>query len=139
MEVTLEQIKEGAIEGRACKAQLNKFLEFLNSGNELEAWQTVLGNYEWLIKKGIITTEDVAVIETLANGIGKIWYESGQLRGFCTYKEGKPDRLYQWWYESGKLKESYTYKEGKLDGLYQRWYESGQLKESFTYKNGKRV
>lgn len=52
--MTLSEIKEFAIANKACKAQLNKFIEFITNGDELSAWQTVLGNYNWLRSRRLI-------------------------------------------------------------------------------------
>jgi hypothetical protein len=46
--MTLKQILIFALKHHACEAQLNKFEEFIESGDELSAWQTVQGNIRWL-------------------------------------------------------------------------------------------
>ena len=109
--ITLSDILVFAVAKNACKSQLNKFISFMEDGDELSSWQTVLGNLGWLRENGLDIEQ--SYIEGKANGIGKVWYLNGQL-----YIEE-------------------TYKNGELDGLYREWYENGQLSVEKTYKNGK--
>ena len=58
----------------------------------------------------------------LRQGLYESFYENGQLRRRCTYKDGKLDGLYESFYENGQLKERCTYKNNKLDGLCE-WFD----------------
>jgi len=70
--------------------------------------------------------------------IAKEWYENGQLRSNCNYKDGRRHGLCQEWYENGQLWSSYNYKDDKEHGLCQWWHKSEQLWSSFNYKDGRR-
>jgi hypothetical protein len=159
--MTLQEIKDFALKNGACDAQLDKFVEFIYKGDELSAWQTVLGNYHWLIKYNFPMSFNE--IEKLACGIGKIWHEYGYLLEEINYKNGKLNGIYRTWYhDCDRLKSEYTYKDGiihglcrnwndgfgleseytyvdgQLNGLYRRWYRNGKLKSEVIYKNNLR-
>lgn len=159
--MTLEEIKKLAIDNDACNAQLNKFIQFIESGDELSAWQTVLGNYFWLKNRGFLMP--LLEVEKLAGGIGKLWHKYGYLLREESYKNGKFDGVCRSWYhDCNRLKSEYTYKDGvghglfriwndgfgleaeftyvdgKLNGLYRTWYRNGKLEEEVTYKDGQR-
>jgi len=89
------------------------------------------------------------------------WFESGQIKTKCTYREGKRHGISQEWRKDGKLKTEELYVDGKLDGSWrqwsavatlqieahytmgeldgpwQRWTNSDQLELSMTYRAGK--
>ena len=90
-------------------------------------------------------------------GIGRIWYENGNLREESNYEndkrnglvtmyyengpknaevfcqDGKWHGLYKQWYESGKIMRENNYNMGKIDGLFLRWYENGQKQFECSY------
>ena len=111
---TLEEIKSFAEQHKACDAQYDKFVEFIDNGDELSAWQTVLGNIDWL--KGSGLDIDITDVIEKANGVGKTWWKNGQISGECTYKDGKRNGLYRRWYPNGQLEEECAYKDGKRNG-----------------------
>lgn len=129
---SLKSILKFAIKHGACSAQLDKFKEFIESGDELSAWQTVQGNIYWLKSHKLRISNEF--VHEKSGGIGKAWYSNGQLRQQCTYNlKGKREGLYQEWFLNGQLYEKFTYNsEGKIEGLYQEWYENGQLETQFT-------
>ena len=51
--VTLEQIRDFAIERNACIESIMPFCHFLKEGNELECWRIVLGYIGWLEVRGL--------------------------------------------------------------------------------------
>ena len=61
----------------------------------------------------------------LRQGLYEQFYENGQLRRRCTYKDGKLNGLYKSFHENGKLEERFTFKNDELDGLYELFYENG--------------
>ena len=66
---TLQEIFEFARRNNACGSQLNKFKELVDANKKLLAWQTVLGNFDWLQNNGCGLP--ILEVETLAKGIGK--------------------------------------------------------------------
>jgi Family of unknown function (DUF5758)/MORN repeat variant len=71
------------------------------------------------------------------NGLYETWYENGQMRRRCTYKNGEKDGLYERWYMNGQMRMRCTYKNGKKDGVCEEWNENGQIRSRCTYKDGK--
>lgn len=127
----LQEILGFAEERRACSSQLNKFKEFIQAGDELQAWQTVLGNIGWLRTKGLII--DQTEVETKAKGVGIMLYENGQLRERANFKDGNKNGLCEWWHENGQIAERINYKDGKRDGLHEWWDVYGNLIKSEIY------
>lgn len=83
----LPEILNFAIEHNACGGQLNKFKKFIDSADELQAWQTVMGNIDWLIRNGLeLTYEEV---EEKSGGVGRRWYLNGQLGIEKNFKDDK--------------------------------------------------
>ena len=136
---TLIQIRDEAIAKKACETQLNPFCKAIDEGDDLLAWQMVLGNNEWLIDAGIIKKSDLKAICIEAQGIGLRFYTSGNVESRWNYKDGKLHGLCEWFYESGNIKHRYNYKDGKLPGIYEWFYESGNIKHRWNYKDGKRL
>ena len=96
----LKRILQQAIEKHACPAQLEPFKRFIDEGDELQAWQTVLGNLEWIEYNGIKVPPN---LEELAQNQGKIWYKIGQLWVHQFYKNGELHGERKELYKNGKL------------------------------------
>jgi hypothetical protein len=124
---SLKSILKFAIKHHACETQPNKFRGFIQSGDELSAWQTVQGNIYWLKAKGLKINPQF--LWKKSGGLGKTWYSNGNLCEQYTYNsKGKREGLYQSWYDNGQLWEQYTYNsKGRQEGLYQRWHQDGEL------------
>lgn len=135
--MTLKYILKFAIKHDACNAQLNKFKKFIQSGDELQAWQTVQGNLNWLKGEYKLRISYKEVYDK-SGGIGKTWYDNGQLCLQCTYNEnGIREGLSQNWHPNGQLREQITFNEkGEKEGSYQQWYDNGQLASVMQYSNG---
>ncbi len=68
------------------------------------------------------------------------YYDNGQLRAKCTYKDGKFDGSYEEYHKNGQLYKKCTYKNGKIeDGPYEEYYKNGQLYKKCTYKDGEKT
>jgi hypothetical protein len=133
--MTLTEIKKFATENDACESQLNKFNLFLELGDELSAWQTVLGNYSFLYIHKL--PFEFSELEILAHGVGKIWHNNGELCIENNYKNGLLDGLYRQWYSNGQLHREINYKCGIYDGSNRKWYSNGKLWGESIYKNGR--
>ena len=72
----------------------------------------------------------------------KIYYVGDLGQGnniFIEANTGKPaNGVVKLFYESGRLEHEVQYKDGKRNGTTKRYTESGQLKSLYTYKNGQR-
>ena len=130
---TLESIREAARKADACEAEFNPFTDAIDRGDTLTAWQTVLGNREWLLRRVIALPHN---LEELAEHVGKSWHSNGQLYKQCTCQDGKLHGNYKEWYDNGQLVAQCTYQDGKLHGNYKEWYDNGQLVAQCTYVNG---
>lgn len=132
--MTLQEIKEFAMEHNVFPDQIDKFIELLETGDEVQAWQTVLGNSYYLEAAGC----DLSGLELrkLANGVAKVWRKNGNLRGEGTYNG--QDVTHRRWFENGQLANEYNTVNGKKHGLYRHWHEDGKLWIEEHYLNDKR-
>lgn len=65
------------------------------------------------------------------------WFENGQRRSDCNWKDGEYEGLSTSWYENGNLWLKSNYKNGVKNGPQASWYEYGQRESEETYKDGK--
>lgn len=70
------------------------------------------------------------------DGIYREYYENGQLKLECTYKDGQLDGISKEYYKNNQLSCEYNFKNGQLDGLCKEYYDSGKIKEEYYCKNG---
>ncbi len=134
MKDELLRIAKQAKAKRACGSQLKKFKQLVEQEDYLQAWQTVLGNKQWLEENRIILPDN---LEELANNVGKTWHKNGRLWEEETYKDGKRHGSCKLWYPNGQLEVEATFKDGYLHGPYAAWYSNGQLCIEANYTNGK--
>ena len=66
------------------------------------------------------------------------YWDHGQIRWKCTYKDGKKEGPYEEYDEYGQVIEQGFYKNDKLDGSYKEYYRNGQLYRKCTYKDDKK-
>lgn len=107
----LKKILAQAIEKEACASQLEPFTRFIEEGDKLSAWQTVLGNLEWIEYNGIKVPSN---LEELAENQGKQWHENGILWVHKFYQDGKIHGEYKMWYKNGKLLAHELFEHGNL-------------------------
>lgn len=70
----------------------------------------------------------------------KNWYENGQLREESTLNEyGKLKGIVKIWHMNGQLSKEATYKDGKPDGVWEDHNEQGELKSKVLYSFGIKV
>ena len=140
---TLKEIKIFAKNNNACFSQYNNFKKFyyldLLFGRFTEkfkilAWQTVLGNIDWLIGKGLNLNKKY--VENKAKNIGKIWYPNGKLMRIFNYENGKLNGDKKYFDNKGKLIEKCNYLNRKLNGVYEQFFfKNGKPYIKKTYKN----
>lgn len=134
---SLNEIAEFAKQHKACSRQYKPFVKAIKEGNELLAWQIVVGNLDWLCSEGCEL--DLLEVEKLAQGVGVGFHLGGQLSYRNTYKNGEPHGTWESWYENGQLSHRYTYKNGERHGVCEGWHSNGQLEYRETYENGKMI
>ena len=62
------------------------------------------------------------------NGVEKMYYPGGQLRGEIPwYDDNKVNGILRWYYENGQVREEYPYVNNILNGIEKHYYENGQL------------
>jgi len=68
----------------------------------------------------------------------KQWYEDGNPKLLCHYKDGELHGEWKQWYENGVLWNHRHYQNGELHGEAKSWDERGMLTSHGHYKDGKR-
>ncbi len=68
------------------------------------------------------------------NGLGQIWYESGQLKQEEHFHKDILHGIQRSWYPNGQIKVEIHYTNGAYDGQRREWYQNGQLKLECSYK-----
>ena len=134
---TLQEFLEFTENNSVLDFRPKKLKELIESGNELEAWQTILGNRNWYANKGL--NLDLNYICGKANNVGITWYSHGGKESQYHYVNGKFDGQYETWYYNGQKLSSFSYKDGKIVGLYESWYLNGEKASEYIYKNGERI
>lgn len=132
---TLASIRQLALKHGACAAQFAPFCQAIDNGNELLAWQIVMGNKIWLKLEGIQLPIN---LEELSNGIGIRYHENGQLYVKSNWKNGQRHGLYERFYENGRLLEKSNWKDGQRHGLNEWFHKNGQLLSKSNWENGLR-
>ncbi|MDR2904403.1 MAG: toxin-antitoxin system YwqK family antitoxin [Helicobacteraceae bacterium] len=85
--------------------------------------------------KGIVIPYRDIVVE----GIGKTYYESGELQSEIPYKIYSAEGIGKIYYENGKLKQESTYKNDRIEGEMKTFRRNGKIWGVFTYKKNKAI
>lgn len=119
--VTLEQIRNFAIEKNACVESIMPFCYFLKEGNELECWRIVLEYIEWLEIRGLKLP--YKTVHKNAEGMAKRYHD-----------------IYDKDFTVPRICRSIERdKNGKLHGKFMEYDYNGKLKLINEYKNGERI
>jgi antitoxin component YwqK of YwqJK toxin-antitoxin module len=130
---TREQYLEGIRQAEArnaCKFNLNKAKEFFEAGDFEALHRIVVGNQDWLRRKGIIS-------EPLS-GTGETWHDNGQLESRGTFVDGNRHGVWEYFYDNGQLWARGTYVDGKAHGVWEWFHENGHPCMRGAYESGKR-
>lgn len=65
------------------------------------------------------------------------WYENGQKKDECEYKDGKLNGSMVKWYKTGQKEAESEYKDGKFNGKWVMWFKNGQKEAEGVDKDGK--
>ena len=71
------------------------------------------------------------------HGLGKSFFENGELKSIDNFKDRKLHGPSKDYYENGKLKIEGNYKDSKKHGLRKEYFESGALEAELNYKDNK--
>lgn len=134
---TLKYILEFAQDEGACHPQLDKFTEFIEKGDTLQAWQTVLGNVGWLRKSGLRINQEY--LEINAQNVGKKWWAAGNISEEATYKNGELNGIRRSYHYNGNIWLEQMLINDELHGVSRFFGENGELHFERTYKNGKLI
>jgi antitoxin component YwqK of YwqJK toxin-antitoxin module len=101
------------------------------------ATDKLLPDYE----KGFLfaDTSNLKTRVSLANGIVKYYYPSGQIEKIEEYKNGVKNGKFYWFYNDGQAAEEKEYKQNNITGEWKTWYKNGQLTSQSQYNNGQVV
>lgn len=97
---------------------------------------TVLSDFKK--NKDKIITGDEFLKDKLTFKEGKVcwYYENGNVKSECTYKNSMLEGISTHYFISGNVKAKETYKQNKLDGLSIRYYENGRIMSEESYRSG---
>ena len=73
---------------------------------------------------------------SLEKGIGKCFYDNGNVRATVEIANGTLNGKYLEYYEDFKVKKECYYKEGQTDGPLKMYYNNGRLFRQSSYKKG---
>ena len=152
-----EQIYKLATSKGAC-SQVGKFKSFYETECFYGAWSILLGNFNWLSDRNILSKEKMPKSVSIGttyhengqiraerkkagfelNGEYVIYYSSGNVCETCSYKDDKQDGEFASYYASGQIWEICQYKKGKIDGEYVKYHRNGHVWVKCSYKDGKR-
>jgi len=71
------------------------------------------------------------------NGIIQEYFDGNNLKKYFIFNDKKEGEYKHYW-ENGQLREICNYKDGKKEGTYKEYYENGQLREIYNYKDEKK-
>lgn len=75
----------------------------------------------------------------IAEGITKVYYESGKLKSEAPYKDNKIEGVVKCYYESGKLMSEIPYTANKKEGIEKVYRENGKMFATVTYASGSAI
>lgn len=134
--ITLEEIKEFAIKKEACSGEINPFINYINNGDEKSAWQTVLGNMNWLNKMGLDFETDISTIFELADNIGKNHFQlTGTIYNIYKYDKNGSIIYIESYFNNGNLHYIANYKNDEYNGLYTEYNYNGIKIKETNYLN----
>lgn len=70
-----------------------------------------------------------------ANGIGRFYYESGELKGETPFLNGLREGIGKIFYPSGKLKSETPFHDDKEEGVKKEYFENGKLQSEIPFHN----
>ncbi len=123
----LEGIKRAEAH-EACEGNLKKAKEFFEAGDFEALHRIVVGNQDWLRRKGIIS-------EPLS-GTGKTWHPNGQLSSHGTFVDGNRHGVFEWFHDNGQLRSHCTYVNGISHGVFETFHSNGKLNSRGTFEHG---
>ena len=76
------------------------------------------------------------VIDGEKNGPMKVFYDSGQLRTKCNFKDGLIDGIAKGFYENGKIQTINHFKKGKENGKFISYHTNGNIHTKYNFVDG---
>jgi len=100
--------------------------------------QKKTGEWQYLLESKVVSTETYA--DGLKNGLGKRYYNTGELLEESSWKNGKLDGIYRTYFKDGNLYLESHYSDGRRNGTFKTAYTNGSLELDAFYtddfKNG---
>lgn len=119
----LHRIRRFAKRNYACKEQYNNLVQLMKYHSELDCWQFILGNYEWLYSKGF-NLIPFNIVRFKAGYTGKRYYDNLILRHNIDIPMGYPTDSY---------KSISAYRRDGLLEFIDFYNKSGNLTERYDY------
>lgn len=134
--ITLEKIRDVAIEYKACEDELNPFINSLESGDITKCWQIVLGNIRWLKNTPLEKELNQIEIEYLAENTSLTHYSNGSICEKIRIVDGVYDGGYYRYNDNGNVSIHGSYIDGKPHGTFTLYYYNGMEQGRVEYNNG---
>lgn len=77
---------------------------------------------------------EASLVDGRREGVGRGWYENGQLRAVESFASGERDGSALYFYESGAKNAEGSFLHGVRDGLWREWYANGQMRSEGAYR-----
>jgi len=74
--------------------------------------------------------------KTPKNGLHTSYFDNGQKKSECHYKDGKLNGNCKFWYQNNNLERESHYKDSKLEGKWTQWYSDKNIALEGSYKDG---
>jgi antitoxin component YwqK of YwqJK toxin-antitoxin module len=71
-----------------------------------------------------------------AHGIGRFYYESGELRGETPFQNGVREGMGKIYYKNGAVKNETPFHHDRIEGVKKEYFESGKLQSTVSFKSG---
>ena len=119
---------------------IGKISFFIETGDNLQAWQTIFGCFDLFLDKGIFTESDRLRVEGNAFGIGKEWEQPNMGDTFLAHQTSWQNGLRHGeelaWRDKDDMVLKAMWRNGVQHGLEEQWYCNGILSVERTWDNG---
>lgn len=107
----LEEIKADCSKLYICDGNLTKAVQLFENSDDTGAWQVVLGNFDWLVQKGVLKEINREEVVSLANSVGKRYHKNNELsEEFSVSKKGEKVGNHIFYDENKKILKAKKYK-----------------------------
>jgi len=80
--------------------------------------------------------EEFPVEDGIQEGIKRLWYDDGQIKGKFKFTAGEVNGTFEMWHENGKKSVEQEYSHGVEDGTFESWHENGKKDVELEFEDG---